>query len=40
MNGLADARDRQSIVTMAREIFALFGAMFAAIALEPADAFA
>jgi len=27
-------------VTMAREIFTLFGAMFAAIEMEPADAFA
>jgi len=40
VNGLGDESDRQSIVTMAREIFALFGAMFAAIELEPADALA
>ena len=40
VNGLADERDRRSIVTMAQEIFELFGAMFAAIEMEPADALA
>lgn len=40
VNGLDDDNDRQSIVSMARGVFALFGAMFAAIELEPADAFA
>lgn len=40
VNGLADERDRQAIVGMAREIFGLFGRMFAAIEMEPADALA
>jgi len=38
VNGLADPADRQAITTMAREMFALFGAMFASIRMEPADA--
>lgn len=37
VNGLDDAGDRAAILAMAKEIFALFGAMFAAIPLEPLD---
>jgi acyl-CoA synthetase (AMP-forming)/AMP-acid ligase II len=37
VNGLGDEADRSAIRTMARDIFALFGAMFAAIPLEPFD---
>jgi len=40
VNGLEDEADRQSIVAMAQEIFALFAAMFAAIEMEPAVALA
>jgi len=38
VNSLQDDADRAAIITMAREIFALFGAMFAAIELEPVHA--
>jgi pyrroloquinoline quinone (PQQ) biosynthesis protein C len=37
VNGLTDAEDRQAIVTMAREMFGLFGAVFATIPLEDID---
>ena len=40
VNGLDDVAERQSIVTMAQEIFGLFGAMFAAIEMEPVHALA
>lgn len=38
VNSIEDEANREAIVTMACEIFALFGAMFAAIPLEPLDA--
>jgi len=38
VNGLAHDEDRTAIVAMAQDIFALFGAMFAAIPLEALDA--
>lgn len=37
VNGLEREEDRQTIVEMAREMFALFGAIFASIELEPVD---
>jgi long-subunit acyl-CoA synthetase (AMP-forming)/pyrroloquinoline quinone (PQQ) biosynthesis protein C len=40
VNGLQDEAERQSIVTMAQEVFGLFGAMFAAIEMEPVHAIA
>ena len=40
VNRLDDDADRRSIICMAQDIFGLFGAMFAAIEMEPADAFA
>lgn len=40
VNGLESDADRQSITTMAQQVFGLFGAMFAAIEMEGADALA
>ena len=40
VNGLAGESDRGAIVRMAQDMFDLFGAMFAAIELETADALA
>jgi pyrroloquinoline quinone (PQQ) biosynthesis protein C len=40
VNGLENEADQQSITSMAREIFGLFGQMFASITMEDADAFA
>jgi acyl-CoA synthetase (AMP-forming)/AMP-acid ligase II len=40
VNGLGTPGDQQSILTMAREMFGLFGGMFAAIEMEPTHAFA
>ncbi len=40
VNGLNDAADRRAIVLMAQDMFDLFGEMFAAIEMEPADALA
>ncbi|MCB2047003.1 MAG: AMP-binding protein [Novosphingobium sp.] len=37
VNGLADPADRETIVTMARDMFALFGEVFASISLETLD---
>jgi acyl-CoA synthetase (AMP-forming)/AMP-acid ligase II/pyrroloquinoline quinone (PQQ) biosynthesis protein C len=34
VNGIDDAADREAIITMAREMFGLFGGVFASIALE------
>jgi hypothetical protein len=39
VNGFEDEADNAAVRDMAREIFALFGGMFAAIEMEPADAF-
>jgi pyrroloquinoline quinone (PQQ) biosynthesis protein C len=38
VNGLNDPADRSAIITMAQEIFGLFGGLFAAIELEPSRA--
>jgi pyrroloquinoline quinone (PQQ) biosynthesis protein C len=35
VNGLTDETDREAITNMAREMFALFGGVFASIELEP-----
>jgi len=40
VNGFSRDEDRQSVLTMAREMFGLFGGMFAAIEMEHADAVA
>lgn len=40
VNGLDDPADRDAILSMAQEIFGLFGGIFAAIELEPAHAHA
>jgi len=40
VNGLQNDAERQSIVSMAQEVFGLFGAMFAAIEMEPVHAIA
>ena len=37
LNDLEDEADRSAVVEMAREIFGLFGAMFASIDMEPVD---
>jgi hypothetical protein len=37
VNGFEDAGDKSAVLEMAREVFALFGAMFASIDLEPVD---
>ena len=37
VNGLSDHADRDAITAMAREMFGLFGGMFASIDLEPVD---
>ena len=38
VNGFEDRADKIAVQGMAREIFSLFGAMFAAIEMEGADA--